>query len=160
LKTIIAFITSLLMLSSLNVSAAPSHQQSNYETKEQTAYRCFDVNNRNIQGIWNQRDARLIDRVGGSCTQRGQDEGDLRELKRQDLSKRDLKKALRKARKRFPELLDGAWLVGAYDVKNSGRKNIRYKLVYDNLTTNERIQVKIKQNQWSGKIRKMRARTI
>jgi len=148
------------MLSSLNVSAAPSHQQSNYETKEQTAYRCFDVNNRNIQGIWNQRDARLIDRVGGSCTQRGQDEGDLRELKRQDLSKRDLKKALRKARKRFPELLDGAWLVGAYDVKNSGRKNIRYKLVYDNLTTNERIQVKIKQNQWSGKIRKMRARTI
>jgi len=148
------------MLSSLNASAAPSHQQSNYETKEQTAYRCYDVNDRHIQGIWNQRDARLINRVGGSCTERGQDEGDLRKLKQDNLSNRDIKKALRKARKRFPELLDEAWLVGAYEVRNSGRKHIRYKLIYDNLATNARIQVKIKQNLRSGKIRKMRARTI
>lgn len=160
MKTIIAFTTSLLMLISLNATAHHSEKNKYEHQKRPTAYRCFDVEDRSIEGIWDRRDAKLINRVGGSCIERGPDEGDLHLLKQQSLSKRDIKKALRKARKRFPELLNDAWLVGAYGVNNSSLKHVRYKLIYDNLTTGQRIRVKVKQNLWSGKVKKMRAVVI
>lgn len=145
----------LLLLSSLTANAG--HQQHNDYQDSATAYRCYDVNETLIRGLWKHRDARLIERVGGTCDARGQDEGDVSALEAESLSEKDINKALRKARKRFPDLLYDAWLIGAEDVDGGSLKYIKYDLLYQKPGSNERIRVEVKQKFWSGKIKRMKA---
>jgi len=45
-----------------------------------------------MKGLWKPHDARLIERVGGSCDEPGQDDGDVSELKTEALSNKDINK--------------------------------------------------------------------
>ena len=151
---------SLLTLTSLTAQADYQQPfQTTYEAPN-TAFNCYAANDRFMSGLWNPRDARLIERVGGSCHARGQDDGDVRELEAEALSKQDIEKALCEARERFPQLLGDAWLIGANHVKSSGVKYVKYELLYAKIGSGEQVKVKVKQNLWSGKIKRMKPALI
>jgi len=158
LKKIIALTATLLLLiTSFNAAAYSADNYQHYSNKT-TAYRCYDVNDKTLRGLWDSRDAHLINRVGGTCVKRGQDDGDLRDLQAETLSKRDIKRALRRARNRFPDLLENAWLIGAQDVRSSGAKYVKYTLTYQKIHSAQIVEVKVKQNCWSGKVKRMKSK--
>lgn len=155
-----SLVISLLTLTSLTAYA--DHQQplpTVYEAPN-TAFNCYDANDRFMSGLWNPRDARLIKRVGGSCHARDQDDGDVSGLEAEALSQQDIEKALCEARERFPQLLGDAWLVGANRVRSSGARYVKYELLYTKIDSDEQVKVKVKQNLWSGKIKRMKPTLI